>query len=158
MTTIRKPTVYLETSTISYLAAREPRDIHRKSKQLITKKWWDTRDKYDVFISTTVLEEIEEGDPNAARERVRVIAGIPMLEMNENVNALGLAILQMNHIPKNCRLDAFHLAFAAVYGMDFLVTWNQKHLINAMFRRSIEDVIISYQYKFPYITTPEIMD
>ena len=65
-----KPKVYIESSTISYLTARPTRNIIVDAKQELTRDWWDRRDRYELFISETVVEEIADGDPDAARLRL----------------------------------------------------------------------------------------
>ena len=61
-----KPTVYLETTIVSYLTAWHSRDLIRAAHQEITRLWWDTRDGYSLHISQVVLDEAGAGDPLAA--------------------------------------------------------------------------------------------
>ena len=113
-----KRKVYLESSTISYLTARPTRDIVVNAKQELTREWWEYRNRYEMFVSETVAEEIEKGDLEAARLRLQTIQGIPVLGMNGNVERLAETILTANAIPDNSGADARHGAFAAVFNMD----------------------------------------
>ena len=76
-----RPSVYLETTIPSYLAARPSRDLIVAARQQITWDWWRTdRDHYDLFISDTVLGEICEGDPEAAAQRRQLVEGLRVLQ------------------------------------------------------------------------------
>ena len=68
------PSVYLETSVISYLTARPSRDIVIAGHQQITHEWWENRrNVFDVYISEIVLREARGGDPQAAKERLAIL-------------------------------------------------------------------------------------
>jgi hypothetical protein len=74
-----KPTVYLETTIISYLAARPSRDLVTAAHQQITREWWEqARDRFEVFISPVVLEEISRGDATAAGIRQEIVVSFPL--------------------------------------------------------------------------------
>ncbi len=62
-----KPKVYVETSIVSYLAARPSRDLIVAAHQQITHEWWDVRRaQYDLYVSQVVIREASAGDPSAA--------------------------------------------------------------------------------------------
>ena len=76
------PTVYVETSIISYLAARPSRDLIVAARQQLTHTWWrERRPAFDLCVSQIVLDEILAGDPEAAGRRVALAAGIPVERM-----------------------------------------------------------------------------
>jgi len=150
-----KPKIYVESSTISYLTARPARDIIINAKQELTRVWWGQRDHYELFISEAVLEEIAEGDPQAAEARLRIIQGITVIALDEHVERLARALLASDAVPAEHKLDAYHIAFAAVHKMDFLVTWNQKHIATEKKRRLIETIIEGFELKPPKLFTPE---
>lgn len=54
-----------------------------------------------------------------------------MLRINDNITELADVYFRLLNIPEKSKIDAFHLAFAVWYNIDFLVTWNCKHIANA---------------------------
>ncbi len=125
-----KKRIYVESSVISWLTANPPRDIFKLAKQRYTQLWWERRHKWDLFISPVVIAEIERGDPAASRKRVAIIFDVPRLPESDASRRLTDRFIAAGVFPKKAREDATHMAIAAVQGMDYLVTWNQKHLVN----------------------------
>jgi len=152
---MKKLRIYLESSTVSYLTARPTEEPIRKAKQILTRRWWEKREFFDLFISESVIEEIGNGDPKAAALRTQAVEGFPVLLLNDHVQRLATTLLLLNVVPLNEEQDAFHIAYAAIYEMDYLVTWNQKHIANQQKRRQLEEIILGLHKKTPYITTPE---
>ena len=151
-----KPALYLETSIIGYLTSRFSRDLITAGRQQLTQEWWLTeRDRYEIFISPFVLDESEAGDAEAAAERSEVLEGLPLIEPEEQANALAERLMCEVPLPKKAAVDAAHIAVAAVSGMDYLLTWNFKHIANAILRDRIERVCRLSGYKPPVICTPE---
>lgn len=67
-----KPTVYIETTIISYLTARPSRDLIVAGHQQITAEWWeDVRPKVDCFVSPFVIQEASRGDSEMAQDEWR---------------------------------------------------------------------------------------
>jgi len=148
--------VYLETSVISYLAARPSRDLLVLAKQHITTMWWDkTLPKVQAYVSAFVMEEIQRGDSNAAAERMRFCESIPLLDKTEEIESLADSYLSVVGIPDRAKLDAYHIACATIYQMDFLLTWNCTHIANAFIRRKIEKINADQGFETPVICTPE---
>lgn len=151
-----KQRVYVETSVISYLVSRPSSDVRIAASQLITREWWEERSgRFDLFVSEFVLAEASLGDAAAARLRVDAVAGIPELEATELVRQLGAALMADGPVPAAAEIDAYHIAIAAVNGMDYLLTWNCRHIANAGIRGKIEDVCRSNGYDPPTICTPQ---
>ncbi len=150
-----KPKVYLETTIISYLAARPSRDIIIAAHQELTNEWWENRRKrFDLFVSQLVIQEAKSGDKEAARKRLGLLEPIPLLELNDK--AISLARILMNDaIPPKAVEDALHIAVAAIHGMDYLLTWNCKHIANAEKEHAIAAVCRGNNYEPPIICTPE---
>jgi hypothetical protein len=155
-----KPTVYLETSIIGYLAMRISRDLRVAANQQVTRDWWDNfRDNYEVLISRTVVEECSQGDSTAAAERQVYLSNLPVLELSGEVKVLADALLANVPLPAKATLDAFHISVAAVNGIEYLLTWNCKHIANPAFRPRIERVCREGGYEPPVICTPpELME
>jgi len=148
--------VYLETSIISYLAAKESRDPIIKARQMITKKWWSAQAKsIEPFISIYVIEEIEKGDKTAANLRINAIKNIAVLDTSDLIVSFSNVLYKWLKIPESARLDALHLAVAAVQNMDTIISWNFKHMANPNVRRIYKAVCISEGFISPDISTPE---
>lgn len=114
-----KPRVYIETSIVSYLVARPSNDVRIAACQNITAEWGDDqRPKFELYISEFVLAEASRGNEEAASRRLAAIAEIPALEVSEQVKVLVQALIDEGAIPTKAELDAFHIAVAAVNGIN----------------------------------------
>ncbi|MBF0108309.1 MAG: type II toxin-antitoxin system VapC family toxin [Magnetococcales bacterium] len=150
------PKVYLETSIISYLAARPSRDLVLAAHQQITAEWWDkSRRHFDLYTSELIFREANAGDPGAAKRRLEFLAGLPSLNVNEEVMTLAIALLDARAVPRQAVDDAYHIALAAVHRMDYLLTWNCKHIANATMWSRIDGICRSQGHEPPAIATPE---
>jgi hypothetical protein len=151
-----KPTVYIETTVVSYLTAWPSRDIVRAAQQKITHDWWHTqRHHFDLLTSQLVVLEASGGDPVAARERLNVLSGLKIADSGDAADALAAALIAAAALPPNSARDALHVAIAATNGIDFLLTWNCSHLANAMLRDKIEGTRAAAGFRPPFIATPE---
>ncbi len=150
-----KPKVYLETSFVSVLTARPSRDVLAAANQTLSFEWWETRRAhFDVLISAAVRAEAQRGNPEAARRRLELIADLPMLEADANALDLQKALIARGALPTKAEIDAFHVAIAAINGIDYLLTWNCAHIANAVMRPLIEAVCRESGYQPPIICTP----
>jgi predicted nucleic acid-binding protein len=148
--------VYVETSIISYLTARPSRDVVTAAHQQLTLDWWRTaRPGFRVFISELVVQEVSMGGPEPARLRLAALEGIPLLELSENARVLAKDLITRLSIPPRATMDALHVALAADNGVDFLLTWNCRHIANAKSRHLIERCLRSHGYDPPVLCTPE---
>ena len=135
------PKLYLETTIPSYLTARQSRDLRLAAHQEATQEWWDDhRHEYDLYISDLVLDEAGDGDAEFATSRLAKLAGIPSLDVTEEVDELAGRLLAGGLIPAKAAQDAFHVAVSAVQGMDFLLTWNCTHINNVNIIRRMERI------------------
>jgi len=153
---LKRQKVYIETSFISYLTSRPSRDLIIAAHQQITQVWWeDRREQFEIYISQLVYEEASKGDSEAAKSRIEIISDLPILELNENINNLANNFIQSDIIPHKYVEDAFHISIATIHGMDYLLTWNCKHIANATIRTEIERLCRENGYINPIICTPE---
>src|SRR5437762_4712977 len=128
-----KSRLYLETTIPSYLTSRPSRDLIIAGHQELTREWWEKRrDAFQLYISQLVVDEARGGNPVAARERLKALQDLPLLDIIPEVTELASGILASGKIPRKAATDAAHIAIAAVHGMDFLVTWNCVHIANAV--------------------------
>ena len=150
------PKIYIETSIVSYLTAKSSADVRVTANWNATVEWWETRRaEFALFISEFVRAEAELGDRDAAKRRLEAIRGIPELEATEEARALGKALIAESAIPATAEIDAYHIAVAAVHGMEYLMTWNCTHIANAVMRAKIESVCRRHGYEPPTICTPQ---
>lgn len=151
-----KPTVYIETTIVSYLTAWPSRDVVRLSHELLTRDWWsDERSRFELYTSELVIRESSAGDPTAAAERLKSLAELPLLAITDDALALAQQLAAALVLPERARADAAHVAIAAVNGMSFLLTWNCKHLANGMLTDRIERACRAASFEPPRIVTPE---
>jgi PIN domain len=151
-----KPTLYLETSVVSYFTAGMTRDVIALARQEITRDWWHRHlDEYEVFISASVLEEVARGDAIAAGKRLEALETFAVLHMSDTVKSVAAQYLKHGIIPEAATYDVFHLAFAAVHKLDILVTWNFKHLANLFVRSQLDKFNRRNGLYTPVICTPE---
>ena len=147
---------YIETTIISYLTARTSRNPIVAGRQALTHEWWEhRRTAFDLVVSELVFEESTAGDEEAAKHRLDYISGIDSLHISDEAIMLAEALVNEGPIPIEFSEDALHFALCAVNGIDFLVTWNCRHLANAFLRHQIESVIEARSYRCPVICTPE---
>jgi hypothetical protein len=149
-----RPTVYVETSVISYLVARPSADLITRANQKITTDWWSVRNRFVLVISQLVIDEISGGDPVYATKRLAATHGLPLVDDSERVAALAETLLRRASLPAKAAGDAVHVAIAAVNGINFLVTWNLRHIANAVIRRRLETICRAEGFDPPSICTP----
>lgn len=149
-------TVYLETTVISYLVARLSRDLKVAAHQQTTQEWWFTRkDQFNCYVSQVVLDEVSAGDAAEIAKRITAVQDLPVLANNNDSQELTKRILSTGVIPPRAVQDAGHIAVAAVHEIDYLLTWNCKHLANAQITRKIERLCGDLGFRLPIICTPE---
>lgn len=149
-----KSTVYLETSIVSYLTALGSRDLVRAAHQELTRSWWESRDNYALFASQLVIDEASAGDLTAANRRLEALSGIPLVGLTEEVTMLAMRLVRDGGVPAKAQVDAFHMASATAHGIDYLLTWNCKHIANASLRGKIESICKAAGYQPSTICTP----
>ncbi len=125
-------TVYIETSIVSYATARPSRDIQIAALQQQARDWWSVeRPKFDLVTSQLTLDEAAAGDGEAATERLRLLSGLPLLDINSDVQALAALLIASHMMPQKAAADALHVATASLGGVKYLLTLNCKHIANA---------------------------
>ena len=150
-----KPTVYIETSIVGYLASRPSRDGIVAANQQLTRDWWNNyRPQFDLFISEAVEAECAAGDATAALERKAYLSGIPILRISAEAKQLAVQFMQQIPLPSKADVDALHIAVATLGGLDFLLTWNCTHIANAVLQTRIRTICRKAGVEPPVICTP----
>lgn len=148
--------VYIETTIVGHIAGRLHPDPFVAARQQVTRDWWrDVAPGFDVFISQLVLDECSEGDSSAAAERLEVVKDLDLLESSDEVDDLASALIAGKAVPASEPRDAFHIAIAAVNSVNYLLTWNYKHIANATLRGRIEQICRDVGFEPPIICTPD---
>ena len=141
--------VYIETSIISYLTARPSNNLLKSARQTVTNDWWENlRGQFELYVSTLVIDEISAGDSQAAARRSSAIQGIAILAIPD-------ALLVAKALPQKAHEDALHIGIAATQGVDYLLTWNFKHINNAHKKAQVVEVVERFALACPALCSPE---
>jgi hypothetical protein len=147
--------VYLETSFVSYLVARLSGDLLVAANQKVTRDWWDQyRNDFELFTSQAVISESSAGDPTECQKRLAILQNIGILTLTAPAMELSRAIMERGILPPKVVADSLHIAIAIVQGMDYLLTWNCRHLANAKIARRIARICKDFGYEMPALCTP----
>ena len=153
-----KARLYLETTIVSYLVARPGRDLVQAANQQLTREWWESqRQRYDIHISDVVIEEARPGDAAMAKQRLELLKSFPVLAAEPEVDELANTLIHGGPLPAKAARDAAHIAYAAVHGMHFLLTWNCRHIANPSMARRIGQICAEHGFDVPVICTPAIL-
>jgi hypothetical protein len=148
--------LYLETTIFSYLAARPSRDLIVAAHQQLTHDWWlGHREEYELYASELVQQEAAAGDPSAAARRLEFLASSKLLATSDETLTLAEELIRRKAVPRKAAEDAGHIAIATINGMDYILTWNCKHIANARLQKDIRAVCADRGFEMPVICTPE---
>jgi predicted nucleic acid-binding protein len=148
--------VYLETTVVGHIAGRLHPIATVLARQQVTRQWWDSAsNRYLLFVSDLVLAECTDGDGDAASERLRIVDGIDVLQTSAAANALAAELIAAHAVPHSEPRDALHIALAAINGIDYLATWNFKHIMNPSTQHLIDAVCRNAGIESATICTPE---
>jgi predicted nucleic acid-binding protein len=148
-------TVYIETSIVGYLTARPSNNLILMANLEATRQWWDTRRaQFTLYISQVVLDEVARGDAEMATKRLEILRDFPLLKVSEAVQNLAVQFLAKSNLPPKAADDALHIAAATVYGLDYRLTWNCRHIANAQIQKKLSQISLDAGYELPTICTP----
>lgn len=140
---------------IGGLVGRIHADAVIAGRQAVTRLWWSTAaSTYRLLISQLVVEQCSAGDDEAA-ERLDALESLELLDASPEVDALASLLTAAGAVPPSEPRDAYHIAIAAVKGVQFLVTCNCRHIANAAMRGPIEAVCRNAGFEPPVICTPD---
>ena len=153
----KKLKVYCETTFWSYLVGRPTTDEKIARDQAFTLKWWqEIAPKCDIYISQYVGIESARGNAEMAERRLQCMTSAQSVDgMIESVENLARLLQEGYAVPVTETTDAAHIATAAIYGMDVLLTWNCKHMANLVTMPKTAAIVAKAGYECPVIITPD---
>lgn len=146
----------METSIFSYLTAKPSRNIIAAARQQLTIEWWEEhRHNYELFTSNAVIAEASQGDNRSAKIRLESLRGISILEITLSCQNIAEKIMSDTPMPSKAQDDALHVAISSYHKMNYLLTWNCRHLANAHLIPKLKSTVEAIGCHFPQICTPE---
>ncbi len=112
------------------------------------------RSAFALYTSEAVLNEVMRGDPGIATQRLEILRDFPLLALNQAVQGLAAQFLTRSNLPPKAEVDAIHIAAATVHGMDYLLTWNCRHIANAQIQGKLAEISLDCGYVLPVLCTP----
>jgi hypothetical protein len=101
--------------------------------------------------------ELEKGDWPGQSEALALLESIPELTVDGEVLAVASRYVEERLVPAGLGGDAAHLAVACVHQMDFLLTWNIRHLANPNKLNHLTIINRRLGLLTPQIVTPEML-
>ena len=150
-----KSRIYVETSVISYLAARPSDNAVNASRQYFSYQLWQRRERLGLVISEAVMAKATVGDAHAVGNRLVFCNALPLLGLPSDALALAEQLVAKRAIPAKAFTDALHIATAALHKVDLIASWNFKHIAGPVARRKIEQTLATLGQFVPTIATPE---
>lgn len=148
------PRVYIETTIPSaYFDTRTAPEMIRRREA--TRRWWaDAGERYELVTGPNVRKELREGPEDRIWVWLSLIRALPSLAINKDVVEIAVAYRQHKLMPPD---DALHLAVAAYYRCDYLLTWDVRHLANVRKFGHIQRVHRLLGQHVPRIVTPLVL-
>ena len=156
--TAGRPKVYIETTVVSYLVARSSNNVTVSDRQRSTRQLWEEySDAFEFVTSDIAISEAERGDPREAQGRIIVLDELTELRLSPEATELAYQLIDAGAVPPQSLSDAQHIAIAVVHSIEYLVSWNYKHIVNETKRQDINDVCLTAGYQPTTLCTPEAL-
>ncbi|MFM9958926.1 MAG: hypothetical protein ACKVZJ_12715 [Phycisphaerales bacterium] len=124
------PTVYIETSIPSYFHTVRT-GAKARSWKAATRTWWrHCRPSFDCVTSQVTFDELAQAPAARGSRMAALLRPLPLLPFSDRVGDVARFFAGERLVPRENLADALHLAFCAVHGVDYLLTWNCQHLAN----------------------------
>lgn len=136
--------LYLDTSVISALY-----DERTPERQTLTEQFWQSLGGYQVFTSDLVKDEIEEAADDVRQKMMKSIEKFVLLKSGEEAEKLAQQYIDFKIFPQKYFDDALHVAVAVSNNMNFLVSWNFKHLVKVKTRKMVN--LVNEMLGYPHI-------
>lgn len=146
----RRPRIYLVTSVVSTIF-----DSRNREREFLTRLFWQQKEQYQVFVSDLVLTEIRRtGASQLRRQMEELIARLALARITNDVEALAKDYISHRAIPSEYPEDAYHIAIAVINEMDFLLSWNFRHIVRQKTREIVKMVNGRHGLRYVEILTP----
>jgi predicted nucleic acid-binding protein len=147
--------VYIETSILGYLTTRSTENLILAANIKLTQDWWEIhRSSFVLYASEIVENEAARGDAAIANQRLNLLQSLTLLDITEEATELAQQFLKQSSLPPKASNDALHMALATVHSLNYLLTWNCKHMANAHIQRKLSQISFELGYELPVICTP----
>jgi hypothetical protein len=151
-----KEKIYIETTVVSYLAARPARDVVLLARQQLTNEFWDwSRNHYLLCCSPLTKQEAARGDQAAAARRLAYLDECSDLSYSTDAEQFAKSLIALKAIPKSEPEDAVHISLATLAKVKYIATWNFSHMASPQAKRLLENAIRKLGFTPPLIATPE---
>ena len=151
------PSIYVETTIPSIATSKPSRDVIIAGRQAVTIYFWENeRHNYDLYVSQYVIHECSLGDPEAAKRRLDFIRGVPVIPVSDRITDLANRYQQLLGVPDKAKIDCFHLAICVAAEIDYMLSWNCKHLGVHTFAK-MQSYNIKQGLYTPLLLTPEAL-
>ncbi len=153
---MRKLKVYLDTSVISHLLQE---DVPEKMAD--TRKLWEMfkNKKYEVYLSTIVLKEIQKCPEPKRTQLIDYLNEIEFttLDITEDVTAVAYKIIELGILTQKSFDDCQHIGAALIHECDCIISWNFKHIVNVKTIRGVRAITNLEGYKMIEIWNPSVL-
>lgn len=147
--------LYIESTIPSVLTSRTVENVLINRRQRFTIKWWNEhRVRFRLYTSIFTVDEISQGDPHAAKKRLESLKDVHELTLMDQVEEIAIEVIRLLQIPDKAMIDAYHLAICIVHQVDYLLTWNCKHLANPLNQKTLIEYGRYKDLHIPVICTP----
>jgi hypothetical protein len=149
--------VYLDCSFIS-ACVTDRTDPLSLSRRQISREWWDSQRRgHELFISQEVLDELSAPEFGRSKEALDLVADVPLLEIDDEVQGVAEVLVKEFVMPAPAVGDAVHVAVSSVNGIEYLLSWNVRHLANPNKMRHLQAVCRRLGLIAPQILTPDLL-
>jgi hypothetical protein len=151
---LTRPTIYIDSNIFSVLHYTGG-DLIVLSQQVVTREWWQHESvHFDVFASSVTEGELKQGRYTAQAAAVAEVRRVKYLPFSRKVRECAADFVTRRIVPSEKPVDAIQLAFATVYAIDYLLTWNHAHLANVNVQARLKKLNLSLEMRVPLVVTP----
>ncbi|MCD6449990.1 MAG: PIN domain-containing protein [Thermotogaceae bacterium] len=144
--------IYLDTSVISALF-----DYRNPERQMLTKEFFNFSELHELFVSDLTILEVEKTPNSELRNQMIKFMKdweFGILEVDENVHKLAMEYVKYEAVPASYMEDAYHIAVATLNSMDYLVSWNFRHIVRMKTRAVVKMVNSLRDLRYVEIISP----